>query len=143
MDTIDNLISRFVWPDLSTDQGVGRACSIGSVALLLVGLIYVLAFINVFSGSDLIGEGQNEGNLRVLVLCSLAGAVAATVYLAQRIRMWRCRVAAWGGFLWLGYEALNALLAITPNNPGLFLILSFAAFQGVRGSMSSAGTASD
>jgi hypothetical protein len=135
MDAIKDLTSRFAWPDVSTEQGVGRACLIGAMALFWIGFIYVLAFINVLSGGELVGGAPNEGGIRVFALCSLGAGIGATVYLALLIKLQRCAIAAWVGFLWIGYEAMNALLAITPNDPLLFLIISFAAFQGVRGCM--------
>jgi hypothetical protein len=133
---INDWISRFAWPDISTEEGVGRARSIGAAALLWIAFTYVLAWFSVFSGGNLVGGGSNEDGLRIFALCGLGGAVAATTYLAVRIKIGRCPLAAWVGFIWIAYEALNALLDITPNNPAIFLILSFAAFQGVRGCMS-------
>jgi len=143
MDTIKDLTSRFAWPDVSTEQGVGRACLIGAMALFWIGFIYVLAFINVLSGGELVGDAPNEGGLHVFALCALGAAVGATVYLALLIKLQRSALAAWVGFLWIGYEAMNALLGITPNDPLLFLMLSFAAFQGVRGCMLPTGRAGD
>jgi hypothetical protein len=70
--------------------------------------------------------------MRIFALASLGGAVVATSYLAVRIWARRCSLAAWVGFLWFGYQNLNAALGITPANPIIIFILLFAAFQGVR-----------
>lgn len=133
MEQVKSLASKFIWPDVSNSEGISRACLLGALALGWIGSTYVVSFVGVFSGGDLIGDAPNEGGWRALALSSLAGAAAAIAYLAVRIWECRCPIAAWVGLLWIGYETINALLGITPNNSFISLILLFAAFQGVRG----------
>lgn len=133
MNLIGDWTSRFAWPNVATEWGIGRACSIGAAALLWIALTYIIALVDALSGSDLLGNGANEGVVGALALSSLCGGVAATIYLAVRIKLQHCPLAAWVSFLWIGYGAINTLLGIAPNSPAIFLILTFASFQGVRG----------
>ena len=133
MDRIVSKASKFVWPNVSTQEGIFRACSIGAGALAWIGSTYAVSFLDMLSGGVLVGGRANEDGLRIFALLSLGGAVAAAAYLSVRIWEQRCPLAAWVGLLWIGYGTINALLGITANNAGVFLVLLYAAFQGVRG----------
>lgn len=67
------------------------------------------------------------------MLFGLGAAAAASIYLAARIWRYHCQITAWIGLLWIGCEALNALLGITAESFVVLLILLFTSFQGVRG----------
>jgi hypothetical protein len=132
VERVKNWTAKLVWPDVSGEEGVSRACSIGAAAQAAVASTYALSFVTVLDGGNLIGDAADDGAIRALALVSLSGATVATSYLAIRIWARRCALSAWVGLLWIGYESLNAVMGITPANPAILFILLLAAFQGVR-----------
>jgi len=125
-------VSRLAWPDICTDEGTFRARSIGAAAMVAIATTYVHNFFSILSGGELIGGAPNADPIRTFALISLGAAVPATCYLAIRIWLRGCPIAAWISFGWIGYETLNSFLGITPANPLTLLIVLFASFQGVR-----------
>jgi hypothetical protein len=133
MERVKDWTTGLAWPDISTDEGLSRATSIGAAAQIAVALTYAAAFVSLLGGGPLVGgDSDDGGTLRPLALVALGGAVPATIYVAYRIWAQRCGVAAWLGFVWIGYENLSSMLGITLGHPLVLLILLFAAFQGVR-----------
>jgi hypothetical protein len=132
MERLIHLISGLVWPDVCTDDGIFRARSVGAAAMIAIATTYVHYFLSILGGGTLIGGAPNVDPMRTFALIALGLAVPATCYLAMRIWLRGCAIAAWMSFGWIGYETLNAFLGITPANPSTLLIVSFASFQGVR-----------
>ena len=124
---------KLIWPDVSTEAGAVKACRIGATALGFISSNYVITFFGILSTGDAVAHPDSDGGLRTFALISLASAVAATLYLAIRVWQYRCPIAAWVGFLWIGNETINALLGITNESFLVFVILLVSAFQGVRG----------
>jgi hypothetical protein len=143
MERMKQWTVRFVWPDVSNEEGRFVACSIGAAALLSIASTYAYLLLELLSGDDHPIPSFNKNGFYPLVLFGLGAGVIATIYLANRIWRQQCQVAAWVGLMWLGYETVNALLGITAENPVILLILSFAAFHGVRGCFFSPDVADD
>src|SRR6202034_691554 len=93
---------------------------------------YAHYFFSTLKGDDLIGGAPNAEPMRTFALIALGAAIPATCYLAIRIWLRGCPLAAWISFCWIGYETVNAFLGITPADPFTLLIVLFASFQGVR-----------
>jgi hypothetical protein len=132
MERLIRRISGLLWPNVSTEDGVFRARSVGAAALVAIAATYVHYFLSILGGSNLMGGTPNIDRMRTFALIALGMAIPATCYLAIRI-WWRgCAIAAWMSFGWIGYKTLNAFLGITPANPLTLLIVLFASLQGVR-----------
>jgi hypothetical protein len=132
MERFKDWTAKLAWPDVTTEDGISRACSIGAAAQAAVASAYAASFVSILAGGALIGGAANEGGMRIFALAALGGGVLATSYLAVRIWARGCAIAAWVGLLWIGYENMNAMLGITPANSLTLFILLFTAFQGVR-----------
>ena len=132
MERFIRRISGFVWPNVYTDEGTFRARSVGAAAQLAIATTYAHYFFSVLTGGDLVGSGPNTDQMGTFALIALGAAIPATCYLAIRIWLRGCPIAAWMSFAWIGYETLNAFLGITTANPFTALIVLFASFQGIR-----------
>ena len=110
-----------------------RACTIGGAALASIASTYGFICFRLLSQTNLIDGLPAEIRAQLLAIITLGAGAAAAMYLAARVWVYRCPIAAWAGLLWIGVEALNAVLGITTENPGILCILLFAIFQGVRG----------
>jgi hypothetical protein len=132
MERFIRRISGLIWPNIYTDEGIFRARSVGAAAQLAIATNYVHYFFSVLNDDSLVGGAPNTDPMRTFALIALGLAIPATCYLAIRIWLHGCPIAAWMSFAWIGYETLNAFLGITPANPFTTLIVLFASFQGVR-----------
>jgi hypothetical protein len=132
VERVRDWTAKLAWPDVTTEDGISRACSIGAAAQAAIASAYAAAFVSILGGAALIGGAANEGGMRIFALSALGAGVLGTSYLAFRIWARGCAIAAWVGLLWIGYENINAMLGITPANSLTLFILLFAALQGVR-----------
>lgn len=130
MERFRSWITRSAWPDVGTDEGLYRACAIGAAAQTAVGGTCVSFLIATVTHIHGFLDGVTETEIEAIAAFATAGL--ATCYLAQRILLRRCMLAAWFSFLWIGYQNVDAALGVAHGDSLTLLVLLFAAFQGTR-----------